>query len=152
MNLPTLTKLLLTSLFLALAHSAPDSVSPNDKYTNPLVKRGELCHDTNYQDQGSLGSPSVEDCQGLADRIDYNHKYGVSFKQRGLAKYNQCIIGFTAWGGTYSVGGGDLRRWINESIKKYGRDMGDGIKRVGSEGDVECGGVNMGTWGIYHTK
>lgn len=75
-------------------------------------------------------------------------------RQQTLASHGECAIGFTGQGEhEFYVATADFVRWINTSVRDYAVDLGDGVKRVGTAGDVVCNAEkDFGNWGIYHSK
>ncbi|KAK4221717.1 hypothetical protein QBC38DRAFT_448926 [Podospora fimiseda] len=147
-----LFSILLSSLLATLVDTSPLTSPANSN----LVRRQAICDPSDPIDRTTGASPKVSDCQSLVGWIDPNNWYDVSIVQQGLEAWGTCIIRFQTTmldsDSHYRIYGGDLKVWLQNSIDKYGRDMGDGIPRVGTMGEVACcpHGACPREWGVYH--
>lgn len=114
------------------------------------------CGDSDFEDQTSDASPSVDDCRQIIKNIqgNTNTEWTVQFvghNQREIAKAGGCSFGVEAskinGNIKFTVGGQDVIDIINTAIDKYG-----GGGRVGAQGRMSCNGNLHGqdvTWGLY---
>jgi hypothetical protein len=130
-----------------------NETAPAVIFNGKLRKRTNDCGDSTFVNQTSGGSPTVADCQTLANNIAGDGTWTTNpFAQRTLATYGTCAFGITNSGPwTIYVGNEDIRDLIRSSISQY-----NWFGLVGAKGDMPCQTDIFGTswqvtWGIFHT-
>ncbi|KAK4463664.1 putative necrosis-inducing factor-domain-containing protein [Cladorrhinum samala] len=150
MQFKTATVAILTAL-LAVAECAPTAGTSANPQGEVLVKRKDLCGASSFENRGSTASPTVNDCQALANKLSDNDSWVLTSFQphREIASSGGCAFGIE-WGQLYQgsvvVGSRDVKDLIRSSIEKFKR----GDNKVGARGTMPCGpeGVLV-SWGLY---
>ncbi|KAK3361557.1 putative necrosis-inducing factor-domain-containing protein [Lasiosphaeria ovina] len=108
------------------------------------------CDNSSFENQSTGGSPTVGDCQRLANNIAGDGTWTVwTGTQHQIAQYGTCAFGITTVTGFWAnIGNGDVRDIIGDSIRRF---QWNGL--VGAKGEMNCQGSGSPhvKWAIYHT-
>ncbi|KAF2095060.1 hypothetical protein NA57DRAFT_59812 [Rhizodiscina lignyota] len=144
--------------FMVLAATfAAVTAAPASPATLLARQSSNDCGSSSFVNQSSGGSPTVSDCQALAD------KFSNQVGQRSLSGGSQVTVdssgtcGFGAQGNTntegaiYFIGNQDAADIINSAIQQFGST---GV--VGAEGKMSCQALVLGgnadvNWAVFHT-
>lgn len=131
--------------------------------TSTLAELINDCENESVADinETSDASPTVNDCNKLADEIPGGHTWYAGGKiQKTLKTYGTCAFGVTNRGArktTAKIGNDDIRKIVWAAVAKNGRPDSKGVMRLAANGYMSCqqmlsSGWLPVDWSIYHTK
>ncbi|KAK4160688.1 hypothetical protein QBC43DRAFT_359167 [Cladorrhinum sp. PSN259] len=160
MQFPKQAAIMTIAAFLSTAvRAAPAEPAPTNLSVPSDATLSSFCHNLSWENQVSDASPEWDDCDWLFRDLGTQHwanwDWTVTQKQNKIIDHRTCVIGGQRWekGGS-KVGADDLRGILRYSLDNYKYTYGDGIARVGSKGQMQCGDnlvADQVNWGLYHS-